>query len=406
MRDSRAARLYAMPMSTQTSTQASPVRLPVLAAAVLLNGAFGSLYAWSVFVPALEGELSVSRGDISIVFSLAIATFMLGNILAAFLFGRIPAPTIPVIGAALALGGLYLSANGDFSMLLGGYGVMFGLAAGLSYNTALQAAQAALRSKPGLANGIVISAFAFGAMIAAALLAREIDDAGGQSTLWTMGVCVGGAALVAAAIMAAMRVALHRTPWKGMSQDDRRTLGICWLGMLLATFAGLIAIGHAAPIVAHFGGTMAMAALGATLIGLGNALGRLGAGAVSDLVSARSIAGLAHLTATIGFVIVLANPGATGALITVVVSGFAYGLASGAYPSALAILLGRESHARNFAILLTAWGLAGLAGPYLGGFFFDLTGDYRVALELGSIASVLGIINAMRLPRKSVPSEN
>jgi hypothetical protein len=42
--------------------------------------------------------------------------------------------------------------------------------------------------------------------------------------------------------------------------------------------------------------------------------------------------------------------------------------------------------------------VAGLLGPIAGGFFFDLTGDYRVALEFACVASILGLFNAMRLP--------
>jgi MFS family permease len=84
-------------------------------------------------------------------------------------------------------------------------------------------------------------------------------------------------------------------------------------------------------------------------------------------------------------------------------AGVAYGMTAGIYPSAVSIFLGRESYGRNFALILTAWGVAGLTGPTLGGYFFDLTGDYRVSLELACLASILALFNAMRLPKTRGP---
>ncbi len=375
-------------------------RIAALAAAVAVNASFGALYAWSVFVPALELELSVSRTEISAVFSLAIAAFMTGNLTSAALFGRIPAPFLPLISGVLAAIGLNMGASGDYLHLLIGFGLMFGFAAGLAYNATLQLAQAALISRPGLANGLVISGFALGGTIAAAVLAPNIETMGALPTLALLGTTVALIVAAASLVLFFAGSRLERVTWTGMPKEDRRILGISWLGFLLGTFSGLIAIGHAAPIILHFGGTAAGAILGVTLIGLSNALGRFCAGALSDIIGVRSTAGLAHLIGAGGFMFVLASPDATGAMLTVVIEGFAYGMASSAYPSALAILLPRNTHGRNFALLLTAWGIAGLTGPYLGGYFYDFSGDYRIALEFGCVASMFALINAMRLPRK------
>lgn len=375
-------------------------RYLALAASVLLNGAFGALYAWSVFVPTLEMDLVVTRSQISWVFSVAVVTFTAGNLLAAALFGRVPAALLPAASAALAVGGLHHAATGDYLALLIGYGGLFGLAAGLSYNTALQSAQAALPGRFGLANGIVIAAFALGGAVAAALLATHIEMADAHEALWVMGLAIGLCALVAAVLLAVCGVKLHRARWRGLAADDKKLIGACWIGMLLGTFGGLVAIGHAAPIILYFGGNAADAILGATLIGLGIAFGRLCAGWLGTLMSLRSVAAISHVVGTACFMFALSMTDATGAILTVVGAGFAYGLVSGAYPAGLSILLGRNTYGRNFALLLTAWGIAGLLGAYAGGYFFDLTGEYQIPLEMGSIASLAGIFNAMRLPRE------
>jgi OFA family oxalate/formate antiporter-like MFS transporter len=100
-------------------------------------------------------------------------------------------------------------------------------------------------------------------------------------------------------------------------------------------------------------------------------------------------------------VVVLGNPSGEGAVVTLVMAGIAYGMTASVYPSAVSIFMGRASCGRNFGILLTAWGAAGLAGPFIGGYSFDMTSDYRVALEFAAVASVLGLFNAMRLPRQN-----
>ena len=95
----------------------------------------------------------------------------------------------------------------------------------------------------------------------------------------------------------------------------------------------------------------------------------------------------------------LANPTGDGAIVAMTMAGLAYGIAASVYPSALSIFIGPDGHGRNVGILLTAWGAAGLMGPMLAGYFFDLTSDYRIPIEFACIASVLALINAMRLPR-------
>lgn len=386
---------------TELPTTAPANRPPfALIAGVLLNMVFGSLYAWSVFINGLEHDLAIQRADVSIVFSLAIVSFTVGNITAPFAFGRIPTVLLPLIALASGAGGLALAALGDgYQAIIAGYGILFGFGCGFAYNTALQAAQVAMPKRPGLANGIIISAFASGSIIAAYILSASIELNGVASTFWLQAVTVAAVALVATVLLGLSGVQLEKTMPLKSSSTNLHILQISWLGFFLGALAGVLAIGHAAPIISHFGGTAAAAVLGVTLLGFGNAAGRLAAGWLSDYISVRSVAGIAHVTGSIGFVVVLANPVSEGAVISMAMAGLAYGMTAGVYPSAIAIFMGRAGYGRNFAILLTAWGAAGLLGPMLGGYFFDVSGDYRISLEFACVASMFAVINAMRLPR-------
>lgn len=375
-------------------------RILALAAGVLLNLSFGSLYAWSVFITALEADLNILRADVSIVFSVAVVSFTAGNFISPMFFGRVPVWSLPIIASLSAVGGLAWAAMGTGYMpIIIGYGVLFGFGCGFAYNTSLQAAQRALPAKPGLANGVVISAFAMGSVIAASILSDSIMDMGARAAFWLLGLTVGGAGIVATILILLSGQNLPRQSYAAGSQAHRRILGICWIGFFFSALAGIMSIGHAATIITHFGGAVEAAVFGVTLLAIGNALGRLGAGWLSDIITVRSVAGISHLTGSIGFVVVLANPTGDGAIVAMAMAGLAYGIAASVYPAALSIFIGSDGHGRNVGILLTAWGAAGLIGPVLAGYFFDMTSDYRIPIEFACVASVLALMNAMRLPK-------
>lgn len=375
-------------------------RILALFAGILLNLSFGSLYAWSVFITALEMDLGVLRADISIVFSLAVVSFTVGNFVSPMFFGRIPVWSLPIIAVSSAVGGLAWAAmDAGYVPIIVGYGVLFGFGCGFAYNTSLQAAQRALPTKPGLANGIVISAFALGSVIAASILSDSITDMGARSAFWLLGLTVGAFGIVATVLIAASGEVLPRQSYARGAHAHRRILGICWIGFFLSSLAGIMSIGHAVTIITHFGGAAEAAVFGVTLLAIGNALGRLGAGWLSDIISVRSVAGISHLIGSIGFVVVLANPTGDGAVVAMTMAGLAYGITASVYPSALSIFIGPDGHGRNVGVLLTAWGAAGLIGPVLAGYFFDLTSDYRIPIEFACIASILALMNAIRLPK-------
>lgn len=387
-------------MDNLDQTTVPPRAWAAVVAGVMLNLVFGSLYAWSIFIPGLEMEFGIMRADVSIVFSLAIVSFTIGNFVSPHLFGRVPIAVLPLGAAAIGAGGLALaSMGGNYLSVIIGYGAMFGFGCGFSYNAALQAAQSALVRRPGLANGIIISAFAFGAVASASVLSDSVEMVGVGRTLWLLAITVVAVGIVATALYMTSGIHLPTMPPAEKSKDGRRILQISWIGFFLGALAGVMAIGHAAPVITHFGGTTEAAVIGVTLLGLGNAIGRLGAGWLCDHISVRSVAGIAHLTGAIGFVVVLANPVAEGAVITMCMAGIAYGMTASVYPTTMSIFGGRAAYGRNFAIILTAWGVAGLVGPWLGGFMFDLTGDYRASLEFACVAAILAVVNAMRLPR-------
>jgi len=83
-----------------------------------------------------------------------------------------------------------------------------------------------------------------------------------------------------------------------------------------------------------------------------------------------------------------------GLLISLSVIGFAYGGTIAAYPAAIAKLFGIKDSARIYGRVFTAWGCAGLLGPWFAGFLFDISRDYQLALI---IAATFGLVSALAM---------
>ena len=63
------------------------------------------------------------------------------------------------------------------------------------------------------------------------------------------------------------------------------------------------------------------------------------------------------------------------------------------FASATADLYGTRNLGLNYGVLFTAWGVAGIFGPMIGGRVFDAFGDYRYAFYAASGLSVIAFVS-------------
>lgn len=82
-----------------------------LTGCVLLSGSLGTIHAWSLFVIPLEADLSVGRGAMSTVYSVALASLTVVVLVGHPLFRHLPGAVITTISALGAAGGLLLAAE-------------------------------------------------------------------------------------------------------------------------------------------------------------------------------------------------------------------------------------------------------------------------------------------------------
>lgn len=141
----------------------------IAASAVGIHISIGSVYAWSVFNLPLENAFGWTKSDVAITFSLAI--FFLG--MSAAVMGRFverkgPRTSGMVAACLWGLGLMVASLGvklGVIQILWLGYGVLGGMGLGIGYITPVSTLVKWFPDRRGLATGLAIMGFGFGAAI-------------------------------------------------------------------------------------------------------------------------------------------------------------------------------------------------------------------------------------------------
>jgi MFS family permease len=179
-----------------------------------------------------------------------------------------------------------------------------------------------------------------------------------------------------------------------------------WAMLFLNVSAGILFISSAVPLLRELTGASAETAVGVYgLIALANGLGRLLWGAVSDRLGRRLAFGLIYGLQAAVFAVVAgvhALP-AVAALFALVL--LCYGGGFGTMPSLVADWFGTRHLGVTYGWILSAWGLAGLAGPLFVAAVKDRSGSYAGALPImaGVLALAVVLPAVARPPRPRAP---
>jgi len=375
-----------------------------LIAASLMAMVLGSVHAFSVFLEPLEFQFGQPRAQVSLTYSLALASLTIAVLLGPRIYGRWSPSTLCLtafLGAAL--GAFVAGLAPSLTMVWIGYGVIFGLANGLGYGFGLQLAARANPTRQGLSMGIVTAFYALGAALSPAAFSILQDVGGFRLAMAGLVLVLIGLAPICAALLRDVRFATDReTATTSQPRFRARTLGLLWLGYGAGVAAGLMTIGHAAGIATQLN-PAATAWHAPALLAICNLAGSLSAGRLTDHLAPRALLiGLPLLTAAA--VLTLATLGTAGIVLPALgIIGFAYGGTIAAYPAAIAIRFAPDDGPRIYGRVFTAWGLAGLTAPWLAGRLFDATGTYDTALLAAGILAGLSAGAASLLPRHHAP---
>lgn len=392
------------PLQSVPMPAAPMAALRIVVGAVLLNLMTGSLYAWSLFLEPVQQALGVGRTAVSSIFAVATVAFAVSMICAPHFVRPGTALRPALIATVLAAGGLMLAgASETLWGVIAGYGVLFGLASGIGYSAALQAAVGAMARRRGLATGIIVCAYAFGAVVFAPLFRFGLGAWDVWQTFLVTACVFAGMGVVGALLLIPAQI--PRIDRKA-SPAPKGPFWRLWIGFFFGASAGLMALGHAAAIVNAYDLIAPAAALGTGLITAANGAGRLASGFATDYWQPRTVL----LGAQVLAAIVLAGLAAFGTAplvyIVLALTGFAYGSMASGYPAATLQFYGPVHLGRVYGQLFSAWGAAGLTAPLIAGALFDWTGSYTLALAIAACAALLSVATIWTVPIKRAAVQN
>ena len=372
-------------------------------ACLLITFSMGSLHAFSTLIENIELQTAVGRMASSLVYSTAIVNVTIAVFFGHIIYRRLSSLSIIGLIAILPIIGIFIVNTESWIGWITGYGVFFGLASGLGYGFSLYAvSNITPKEKLGLALGSVTASYAFGALIFSLLYPIFIDQFNFKAGYSIGVILISTLTLVALILFLSSKIQLTANSTKKHEiQSTNPGFIRLWFGYYFGVFAGLLAIGHAVPIIKNVGGSTTIAITSISLMSLGSGLAGIYSGFLADRFGCKNPLILILMTSAFSLAIltIFINVKLTLFLITLVAT--LYGAIIAIYPTLVAKLFGLEKSAWAYGRIFTAWGFAGLTAPSIAGFFYDYSDNYSSSLLLAAILATLAAIIIWRLPSKA-----
>lgn len=385
-----------------------PGRSPALpvATAVLINMVMGVVYVWSLFLLPLEAFLQISRAELSIVPSIALASFTVGMVLHDALLRQLGRSKFSILAFALAgLGHLSFAIWPGYWSLLLGYGLAFGLGAGLGYGLALALVSTTPDRSRAMAIGAVMAAFAFSGVALPFLLGpliRIISPPVG------FGV-IGGAILAVGACVLLLLLRFGKVEAKQPKGGPLTAGADGFFGsdfLILATtffficFVGLMVVSQSTGVLASNGLSARVVELSPALFTIGYLVGSLFGGRLVEVLTGWRTLTFASIIGGLGLWL-LDTPVAALALAGAAAVGATFGSSASFMPTLIGERYGAARIGQIYSKMMISYGLAGLLAPWISGLLFSHFGSYRVPILVGVAMCALSALLGLALRRKS-----
>ncbi len=403
-------------------------RWVVVIGAILIQLALGAIYAWSAFTTPLQGtaaapsEFAFTKTQTQLIFSAGLAAFAVMTIIGGRLMKKYGPRTIAllggiVLGLGYILGGLV---GASFVGKLATIGIIGGAGIGLAYVVPIATGVKWFPDKKGLVSGIAVAGFGFGAFIwillanppsvlgFSGLISKTVIDAAHPFAYTVANVDMtfiiyGVLFLVLVVIGSLVMVnppegwkpagwnppapAPGKAAFKGFSPREMTRspqFWMLWTMFIFGALAGLMVIGNVQNFAKNptdgfeghgFTATQAadFAVLGAAIcLPIFNGAGRIVWGQASDKIGRKNALVAMFIFQGImmaAFFYTTANEYMFYVIAALI--GFNFGGNFALFPAATADSFGANNVGINYGYVFTAYGIGGIAGPYLAGWVQD-----------------------------------
>lgn len=411
----------------------------IVIGALIVQVILGTVYAFSVFIKPLEMEFGWDRATTQWAFSFALVTFAISMIPAGKLQDKIGPRKVAMIGGALLglsflLGALFVAPSRPWTLYLT-YGVIGGAGIGFAYVCPIAAAVKWFPDKKGFITGLAVAGFGAGALFFAGpasilllppsagegalglsqilLVGLGLTQGSGFGIGWQSFFVLHGIVCAAGVIGGAM---LLKNPPEGYKPagwtPPAQTTGakkdynwqemmarplacMLWLTFIFGATSGLMAIGQWKPMMGTIlaGKTFAPEWMGGFgrfvepvgILAIFNALGRVFWGKISDIIDRPRAMMMMFLLQGITFMLLVSVESILAIFVASALVGLNFGGNFALFPSSTADYFGTRNLGMNYGWIFTAYGVAGIIGPIVGGVLYDATGQYLLPFVFAGI---------------------
>ncbi len=420
----------------------------VVVGAILIQLCLGAIYAWSVFtkkITAVDGGYGFSASQAMWIFSAGLAAFAVVMVLAGRLQAKIgPRPIAVaggiVLGAGYILGGFF---GKTFAAQLICIGLIGGAGIGLAYVVPIAVGVKWFPDKKGLISGLAVAGFGFGATLWVKLAGSWFGGGllnttnlfglpGVQSVFVIYGIAFAVLVLLGSIVMVNPPEGYKPAGWTPPAPHEKASGAIdLTSGQMLKTpqywslllmfigsgLAGLMVIGCIrlfgvdalqASGAADAKSAGAIAGTAMAWYAILNGLGRIAWGTASDKIGRKlSLILMCLFQGVIMLLFFKIGGTEIGLIVGACIIGFNFGGNFALFPAATADFFGNKNVGTNYGWVFLAYGVAGIAGPQVAGYFKDTaSGDVNAWTTPFIIAGVACLVAAaialtLKAPKKA-----
>jgi OFA family oxalate/formate antiporter-like MFS transporter len=358
------------------------------------------------------------------VYSVAIAVFALSFIVGGRMQDKFGPFRVSVIGSLFLTAGFLLCSRTDsLTYLIICFGVLVGLGNGFGYSTPIPVMAKWFPDKRGLAVGLAVAGFGAGSAIFGPLSQLKLIPMFGWRTTFTLlGVVFFVMTMIGAFLLKNPPAGYRPAGWAPApaSKAAATTYDFApgevtgtpafyfmWVAYALGCSAGMMVISQLVPFAKSKGiPGDALQSMSMIVGALGSALGRMLSGWMSDKLGRLNVLRLMIGLSIVAMPLLYLTGGEVAMLyVWVFVVYWSFGTQLSVNASTCADFWGTRNAGINYGLLFTAYGVAGIIGPRIGSYLFDLYKDYKAAFYSAAVLSVVALFSEMIAKRPHSPKE-
>ncbi|MEA2894424.1 MAG: hypothetical protein QOJ84_39 [Bradyrhizobium sp.] len=379
---------------------------------------FGITYSFSSFFNSLQTEFAAQRGQISLIFSIAVPVFSVLGIFSGPLADRIGPRKVALLGVMVGAAGLLFAARADrlWQVYLG-FGVGLGFAVGFSYVPSIAAVQRWFLRRRGVASGIAVTGIGLGTLCMP-MIAEQLISLVGWRGAWTAFALLlviggGGAALLldrgpehfgwlpdgGVADPSTTRDTAAVAGWSVKDAVRSRPFFLLYVALILTSAGAFIPFVHLVPYAEDHGISHATAVVIFGILGIGSTLGRFAIGGLADRLGRRGSLAAVFFGLAVMHLWWFSSGSVWQLAVFALLFGSCYGGFVALYPALTVDYFGGRNASGIIGFLYTATAIGTLVGPKLAGDGFDLFGSYALPILVSAGCALLAALLILLLPK-------